>query len=172
MLLLKGMLRLFSTKLLALLTMLSILLALLLNSALLTGNEFTVAAFIHPSLSGDNHRSNLPAIQRFAHLYGAVMPVWMGVTTTLQIMVCSAAWFYSQPAFPWLCATALIWVTIIPYSLLFPVPLNNQVKEWDVKNLPSDWEEIRQRWDLYNWLRVMLLITAFLLLAIGFKSYV
>lgn len=31
--------------------MIPVILALLLNSALLTGNEFAVAAFIHPSLS-------------------------------------------------------------------------------------------------------------------------
>ena len=148
-----------------------ILLALLLNSALLTGNEFAVAAFIHPSLSDDNHRSNLSAIQRFANLYGKVMPIWMGVTTTLHIFVGALAWFYFQFAFPWLFAAALIWTIIIPYSLIFPVPLNNQVKEWNLNNLPSNWEEIRSKWDFYNWIRVMLLVSAFVLLATGFKVY-
>jgi uncharacterized membrane protein len=60
---------------------------------------------------------------------------------------------------------------VIPYSLIFPVPLNNQVKEWDLKNLPPDWEDVRSRWDFYNWLRVILLMSAFVLLSIGFKNY-
>ncbi|MBW4695974.1 MAG: hypothetical protein KME27_30025 [Lyngbya sp. HA4199-MV5] len=55
--------------------MIPVILALLLNSALLTGNEFAVAAFIHPSLSRQDHRANLSAIQRFAQLYGGVMPL-------------------------------------------------------------------------------------------------
>lgn len=151
--------------------MIIVLLVLLLNSALLTGNEFALAAFIHPSLSGDDHRLHLPAIQRFARLYGRVMPLWMGVTTVMHIFVCVIAWFYSQLAFPWLCATALIWIIVIQYSLLFPVPLNNQVKEWDINNLPSDWEKTRRKWDSYNWLRVVLLIAAFVLLSVGFESY-
>ena len=67
--------------------MIPVILALLLNSALLTGNEFAVSAFIHPSLSGQDHRSNLSVIQHFAHLYGRVMPIWMAVTTALHIFV-------------------------------------------------------------------------------------
>lgn len=151
--------------------MVSVILALLLNSALLTGNEFAVAAFIHPCLSRENHRSNLSAIQRFAHLYGGVMPVWMGVTTALHLFVAVMAWLYAPSAFPWLGAAALIWVIVIPFSLLFPVPLNNQVKAWDLDNLPSDWESIRSRWDFYNWLRVVLLMSAFILLSVGLRNY-
>jgi uncharacterized membrane protein len=151
--------------------MIPVILALLLNSALLTGNEFAVAAFIHPSLSRQDHRSNLSAIQRFAHLYGGVMPIWMAVTTALHIFVCVMAWFYSPSAFPWLCSAALIWVIVIPFSLIFPVPLNNQVKGWNLDNLPSDWESIRSKWDFYNCVRVILLISAFILLSVGFQNY-
>ncbi|MBD2461435.1 DUF1772 domain-containing protein [Oscillatoria sp. FACHB-1407] len=149
--------------------MVLVILALLLNSALLMGNEFAVAAFIHPSLSGKDHRSNLVVIQHFANLYGRVMPIWMGVTTALHIIVCVMAWFYSPLVFSWLLAAALIWIIVIPYSLFFPVPLNNQVKEWDLNNLPANWEVIRNRWDIYNWIRVMLLMTAFIALSIGFR---
>lgn len=151
--------------------MIPAILALLLNSALLTGNEFAVAAFIHPSLSRQDHRSNLSTIQRFAHLYGGVMPIWMAVTTALHILVCAIAWLYSPSAFPWLFAAALIWVIVIPFSLIFPVPLNNQVKEWDLNNLPSNWESIRSKWDFYNWLRVIFLMSAFVLLSVGLKNY-
>lgn len=146
------------------------LLALLLNSALLTGNEFAVSTFIHPSLSQDNHRFNLPTIQHFATLYGKVMPVWMGITTALHLLVSAIAWLYFKPTFPWLFATALIWVIVIPYSLIFPVPLNNQVQKWNLNDLPSNWEQTRSKWDFYNWIRVILLIIAFLVLSMGFKA--
>lgn len=147
-----------------------ILLVLLLNSALLTGNEFAVSTFIHPSLSAENHRLNLPTIQHFAKLYGRVMPVWMGVTTALHILVCGLSWFYFRSMFPWMFATALIWAMVIPYSLIFPVPLNNRVKEWEIDKLPSDWEQIRSKWDFYNWIRVIFLILAFFTLSMGFKG--
>ncbi|WP_036487599.1 DUF1772 domain-containing protein [Myxosarcina sp. GI1] len=147
-----------------------VLLVLLLNSALLTGNEFAVSTFIHPSLSADNHRSNLPTIQHFAKLYGRVMPFWMGMTTGLHTLVSAIAWFYFKSVFPWLFATASIWAIVILYSLIFPVPLNNRVKEWDITELPLDWEQTRSKWDLYNWIRVIFLILAFILLSMGFKA--
>ncbi len=146
-------------------------LIVLLNSALLTGNEFAIAALIHPALSRQDHRSNLSAIQIFASLYGSVMPLWMGVTTALQVMISALAWFFFSAIFPWVVASALIWVVVIPYSLIFPVPLNNQVKGWDLNQLPEDWEAIRRKWDLFNWIRVILLISAFVLFSIGMISY-
>lgn len=147
------------------------ILALLLNAALLTGNEFAVAAFIHPSLSRQGHRANLAVIQHFARFYGGLMPIWMAMTAALHIAFGAIAWFYSPPAFPFFCIAALIWVIVIPFSLIFPVPLNNQVQEWDLERLPADWETIRSRWDFYNWLRVVLLVSAFIALSLGFKHY-
>jgi uncharacterized membrane protein len=151
--------------------MLFILLFLVVNTALLTGNEFAVAAFIHPSLARENSQQNLTAIQCFARLYGNIMPIWMGITSGLHGLVSLFAWFYAPQIFPWFIAATLIWAIVIPFSLIFPVPLNNQVKGWDLNHLPSDWESIRNRWDFYNWIRVVQLITALVLLLIGFQTY-
>lgn len=143
----------------------------ILNSALLVGNEFAIAAFVHPTLSRQDHRAHLSAIQRFARFYGGLMPLWMGVTAALQAAIAVAAWFEASLAFPWLFAAALLWAIAIPFSLIFPVPLNNQVKAWDLEDLPLDWENVRRRWDFYNWLRVILLLAAFVTALIGFKLY-
>lgn len=78
-------------------------LAMLLNSALLTGNEFAIAAFIHPSLSEQDHRANLSAIQRFAQLYGKVMPLWMGLKVQYYALLhCVIARTHFQCC-PWSC---------------------------------------------------------------------
>jgi uncharacterized membrane protein len=153
------------------LEMLFILLVLIINTALLTGNEFAVAAFIHPALSRENHQQNLLAIQCFARLYGNIMPIWMALTSGLHGLASIWAWFYASQTFPWFLAATLIWAIVIPFSLIFPVPLNNQVKAWDLNRLPSDWEAIRRRWDFYNWMRAILLVAAFVLLLIGFQAY-
>jgi hypothetical protein len=43
------------------------------------------------------------------------MPIWMGITTGLHILVSAIAWLYFKPIFPWLLATALIWAIVVPY---------------------------------------------------------
>jgi hypothetical protein len=47
---------------------------------LVLGNEFSVAAFINPSLARAGHLRFLPAIQIFALLFGKIMPFWMAST--------------------------------------------------------------------------------------------
>jgi hypothetical protein len=45
-------------------------LILIISTALLFGNEFSVGFFIHPSLTRADHRAFLPAIQVFARFFG------------------------------------------------------------------------------------------------------
>jgi hypothetical protein len=45
-------------------------LILIISTALVFGNEFSVGFFIHPSLARVDHRAFLPAIQVFARFFG------------------------------------------------------------------------------------------------------
>jgi hypothetical protein len=51
----------------------AIFLIVIVSTALLFGNEFSVGVFIHPSLARDDHRALLPAIQVFARFFGNVL---------------------------------------------------------------------------------------------------
>jgi hypothetical protein len=59
-------------------------LLLILSTALLFGNEFSIGFLIHPSLSRSDHRGLLPAIQGLAHYFGKIMPFWMAGTLVLR----------------------------------------------------------------------------------------
>jgi hypothetical protein len=50
------------------------------------------------------------------------------------------------------------------YSLLSPVPINNQVARWQLDSLPANWRDLRRRWDLLHAIRVVFLIVALILL--------
>ena len=49
-------------------------LILIVSTALLLGNEFSIGFFIHPSLDRANDRNFLPAVQVFARFFGKIMP--------------------------------------------------------------------------------------------------
>ena len=53
---------------------------------------------------------------------------------------------------------------MIVYSVLLPVPINNQVARWKPDSLPSNWRALRQRWDTLNVIRVGVLTFALILL--------
>ena len=144
-------------------------LVVIVSTALLLGNEFSVGAFLHPVLAQKNHREFLPVIQIFASFFGTVMPFWMGITLCAHLVLLVTTW-----GSPWLStflllAACLLWVGILVFSLIGPVPINNRIKAWDPNALPADWEAQRQRWDYLNAIRIVLLGIAFVCLVLAYK---
>jgi hypothetical protein len=147
-------------------------LILILSTATLLGNEFSVGVFIHPALSRTNHERFLPAIQVFAGLFGKIMPLWMAATVLLHLILLGLTWDWPTPHTVLLVAATLIWVAIILFSLVGPVPINDLVKAWDTQKLPPDWREQRRHWDRLNAIRVVMIALAFLALILSYKSLV
>ena len=130
-----------------------------------------MAAFIHPSLARADHKRFLPAIQVFAALFGKIMPVWMGLTAALHILLTVLTWDINHMAGRCICLASILWIVIIVFSVLLPVPINNRVRLWRMDSLPEDWITQRRRWDIYNWIRVLLITASFLLLILSYKYF-
>ncbi len=149
----------------------TLFLVLILSTALVLGNEFSVAAFIHPSLARAGHLRFLPAIQIFASLFGKIMPFWMASTFVLHLVLLAATWRWPSLRSLLLCLAAAMWLVIIVFSLVGPVPINERVKAWTVDKLPTDWERQRRRWDAMNAIRVVMIAAAFMALVAAYKDY-
>ena len=143
---------------------------LILSTAALLGNEFSIGVFIHPVLARRDHERFLPAIQVFAALFGKVMPFWMVATLIVHLVLLGFSWHWPAPSTVLLTAATLLWVAICIFSLVGPVPINNRVKAWDLRQLPTDWREQRQRWDRLNAARVILIAVAFLALVLSYRT--
>ena len=130
----------------------------------MTGNELAVAVFVHPRLSRLDDAVHVRAVQALAIALGAAMPFWYALTCLLSL----ATTFLAQPTWDtprWLAlgATALFAAMSI-YSVLLPVPINNQVARFQPDSLPPNWRELRRRWDTLHVIRVVVLVVALLLL--------
>ena len=128
----------------------ALFLLLIISTALLFGNEFSVGFFIHPSLTRADHRAFLPAIQVFARFFGKVMPVWMALTLALHLFLLWLTWRWPASHTFFLISAVTVWIIIIVFSLVGPVPINDQVKAWELARLPEDWKAKRRRWDVQN----------------------
>jgi hypothetical protein len=146
-------------------------LVLIVSTALLFGNEFSIGFFIHPSLARDNHRALLPAIQVFARFFGKIMPIWMSGTLVLHLLLLWLTWRWPASHSVFLVYAVILWTLTIVFSVVGPVPINNRVKEWDTPHLPDDWEVQRRRWDTLNAIRVVFIGVAFVALLLSFKSF-
>jgi hypothetical protein len=53
---------------------------------------------------------------------------------------------------------------MVVYTVLLPVPINNQIARWKADSLPANWRELRRRWDTLHAIRVGFLVVALILL--------
>ena len=149
----------------------ALFLVLILSTATLLGNEFSIGVFIHTALSRAHHEGFLPAIQVFAALFGKVMPFWMAATLLLHLILLGLTWHWPALATVLLLAATLLWLAIIVFSVVGPVPINNRVKAWDLQKLPPDWQAQRRRWDRLHAIRVVMIASAFLALVLSYKTF-
>lgn len=67
-------------------------------------------------------------------------------------------WLYQQrsmPAFYLTLTGFVLFLVALAITLIVNVPIDNQIRQWTVQSLPSDWETIRDRWELYHALRTL-----------------
>jgi uncharacterized membrane protein len=130
----------------------------------MTGNEMAVSFFVHPRISRLDDDTHVKAAQTLAGALGRAMPFWYALTFLLSLAVTFIAHStWSTPRWLALSATALF-AAMIVYTVLLPVPINNQVARWKPDALPSNWRALRQRWDMLHAIRVGVLTVALILL--------
>jgi Domain of unknown function (DUF1772) len=144
---------------------------LILSTGTLLGNEFSIGVFIHPALSRAGDEGFLPAIQVFARLFGKIMPFWMAATFLFHMVLLVLTWRWPALSTVLLLLATLLWLAIIAFSVVGPVPINNRVKTWDLQNLPADWRQQRRQWDQLNSIRVFMIASALLALVGSYRTF-
>jgi hypothetical protein len=139
---------------------------LLLLEGTLVGNEICIA-LLHPALYKLPDDCHLRVAQPIAGLFGRVMPFWYFVVFALSIIEC----YLLRSAGPHVghlldASTGLFGLSII-FTLTALVPINNRIAGLDPANPPLNWLELRKRWDRLHRIRVMILLLALFLLALG-----
>jgi uncharacterized membrane protein len=135
-------------------------------AATMVGNEFAVAAFVHPQLRRLAHEPHAQAVVPLANSLGKWMPFWYAAALAL---ILGAA--YQHRADPYalgpLLASAILWITTIVFTIAMLVPINNRIAKMDPQHPYDCWLEDRRRWDRLHKIRVEVLIAALLLLLAG-----
>ena len=102
-------------------------------TGLMVGNEFAVAAFVHPAISSLPTRAHVAAAASIAPLLGRVMPFWYG----LGLLALLAELFLHRVdphAFRLLASAAAFWAATIVLTLILLVPQNNRVARADASH--------------------------------------
>lgn len=132
---------------------------------LMVGVEFSVAVFVNPIFDRLPGNAGLAGRADGGRVLGRVMPVWYMASLLLTIVL--AVNRHQDPGMGALIGGAALFVLSIIMSLAVLVPINNRTKSWTPERVPDDWREQQSRWDRYHYVRVAVIVTAFILVAIG-----
>ncbi|HEY4702598.1 MAG TPA: DUF1772 domain-containing protein [Streptosporangiaceae bacterium] len=132
---------------------------------IMVGVEFAVAVFVNPMLL---QLAVGPAQQARAwggRVLGRVMPFWYFASLILTAGLAAASWNRagSGPAAGAAIAAAALLAVSVVMSITLLVPINNRSVTWTADDHPADWREQQQRWDRLHYLRVAILVAAFVL---------
>jgi uncharacterized membrane protein len=139
----------------------------ILVSGAMVGNEFAIAAFVHPSFAKIPDSAHQAAASSLAHLLGRVMPFWYALVLLLSVADAALRWRNFQQVDIWILASSALWGVAIVYTIIWLVPINNRVASWTPDYSPPGWREDRKRWDVLHRWRTALLFAALLCLIAG-----
>lgn len=130
---------------------------------LMVGVEFSVAFVVNRILDALPDDADQLGRAHGGRMLGAVMPFWYIGSLVLSAIWAVAGW-HRHGAGLVVTAGALLIVSVV-MSILLLVPINDRGKTWTPENRPEDWKQQMNRWDRYHYVRVAVIIAAFVLLA-------
>jgi uncharacterized membrane protein len=72
------------------------------------------------------------------------------------LLMLLSLWFYNNKkstAFYFGLASLALIIAVLLITLMVLVPIDNELKEWTAANLPTDWENTRDKWKLFHAMR-------------------
>jgi uncharacterized membrane protein len=131
-------------------------------TALLAGLHFGSVAYYNPGLDSLPADVFIQAQQSIEDVFSGSMPIFMAATV---VSAAPVIWFLRQtragkPVFLLFSLAFAFLIAQLVITLVGNVPINDQISSWSPDNPPAEWQEVRDRWNLFNNLRTMFLVAA------------
>jgi hypothetical protein len=134
-------------------------------AAAMAGNEFGVAAFVHPQLYRLDNKAHAQAASFLARTLGRWMPIWYALAF---LLILGAFWeHHPSEASLLILAAGGLWALIIVWTLLVLVPINNRIARLNPQSPYAGCRDDRVRWDRLHRIRVVLLVIAVFMFLTG-----
>jgi uncharacterized membrane protein len=132
---------------------------------LMVGVEFAVAVFVNPIFDRLPADAGVAARSDGGRVLGRVMPFWYIGSVLLSSVWAATAWGAAGTALV-LVGIGLLVVSVL-MSVTLLVPINNRVVRWAADGVPADWRQQVNRWDRLHYVRVAVIVAAFVLLTVA-----
>ncbi|MCF2586349.1 DUF1772 domain-containing protein [Brevibacterium sp. UCMA 11752] len=132
---------------------------------LMVGVEIAVAFVINPVILRLPAGASLAARADGGRMLGRAMPFWYIGSLVFTVGLAVIAWGTLITTLA-LISAGLLAVSVI-MSVLLLVPINNRSLTWTADDHPENWREQFQRWDRLHYVRLAIILAAFVLIAVA-----
>lgn len=132
---------------------------------LMVGVEIAVAFVINPIMLRLPATASMAARADGGRMLGRVMPFWYIGSVILTAALTVLTWGTATATSA--CVAAGLLAISVAMSIILLVPINNRSTTWTPEDHPADWREQQQRWDRLHYVRVAIIVTAFVLVAVA-----
>lgn len=132
---------------------------------IMVGLEFAVAFVINPIMQALPAGASIAGRAHGGRMLGRLMPFWYFGSLILTAALAVVAWGTTSGTTALVAAGLLALSVILTVTLL--VPINNRGKTWTAEDHPADWREQHRRWDSLHYIRVAIIVAAFVLVAVS-----
>ncbi|MFP5020310.1 anthrone oxygenase family protein [Pseudonocardia phyllosphaerae] len=132
---------------------------------LMVGVELAVAFVVHPMTLRLPTAASLAARADGARVMGRAMPFWYIGSLVLTAVLTVLLW--GTPAATATLVAVLLLTVGIVMSVVLLVPINDRSATWTADDHPADWRQQQQRWDRLHYVRVVIIVAAFVLVTVG-----
>lgn len=127
--------------------------------------RWAVAVFVNPIFDRLPDDGGLAARSDGARVLGKVMPFWYIGSVVLGGLWAVLAWGDTGAGLV-ITATALLVVSVL-MSIVLLVPIASRGARWTRDSAPADWKQQVGRWDRFHYVRVGVILAAFVLMVVG-----
>jgi len=134
---------------------------------MMVGNEFAIAAFVHPQVRRLDDKAHAQTASRLAAILGKAMPLWYALALVLILGAAFEHRPISNSPGLFVALAAVLWGATIVFTITTLVPINNRIAKMKTGHPYDGWLQDRTRWDWLHQVRVVMLFISLLLLLTG-----
>ena len=133
----------------------------------IAGAEVGSWCCVQPVVARLPYEQYVAAEQGMLRTFGRIMPVLMPLSGLLAIALVVVSRNEGTIVLGLRVAAALCLALTVITTLTVNVPINTRTQEWRLNADASEWQEMRQRWHVFQGVRGGLFAAAFLLLSVS-----
>ena len=96
------------------------------------------------------------------------MSIIMPASLLGLIILLIGSWKTKSVYFYCILTTLILFILVLIITVAIEVPIDNQIRTWTVTTIPSNWKDIRERWEFFHTVRTFASLTgiAFFMIAL------